>query len=199
VIPTSFSSFFQGSPPAQSSFFAFTKLNYTIQNGRIAMDQDRAASWVNSAQMTVDGRRAGATSRDVAACQSNFDQGHTWYRWKPSPTCPAHAALSSPKEATSKDECETVIGAGLDTDGAASAKLTLRHEAYHVLMGCAIATQGNHKIDQGAAPATVLAAVKHAHNTHQDTYDHDTGHGCNAEQQAAWEQRIDNPQFTWLP
>lgn len=83
LIPTSFSRFFQGTPPSNPKAAAFTKLNYTVQSGRIAMDQDRAASWVDRNQVTVDGTRSGATASKVAACQRNFDSGHTTFTFRP--------------------------------------------------------------------------------------------------------------------
>jgi hypothetical protein len=113
--------------------------------------------------------------------------------------CPAQDALASPKQANSKVECESAIGAGLDTDGVAAAKLLLRHEQYHVDLACDIATDGNRRIDSGAAAAGILNAVKMADHTNQAAYDNDTGHGCNAGQQAGWEQRIDTPAAGWLP
>jgi len=199
VIPTSFSRFFQGTPPGTSSLAAFTKPSYTVQDGRIAIEQDRGASWVNNTQVTVDGVRSGATTTSVSACEANFDRGNTWYVWRPSGKCPAHDTLSSEKRANSKAECESVIGAGLDRDGAASAKLVLRHEQYHMHLACDIATEGNSRINGGATPADVRKAVIQADRTQQKAYDDGSAHGCNAQGQAAWEQRIDNLSSRWLP
>jgi hypothetical protein len=68
-----------------------------------------------------------------------------------------------------------------------------------VNLGCSIAAEGNSRIDGGAAPADVRSAVVRAHNTNQAAYDKDSGHSCDAGQQASWEQRIDNLASRWLP
>jgi len=198
--PTNFGPF-QGTPPTPPVFSAFTKLNYPIDSasGGIHVAMDESQSWVDTDQVTVGGKRSGATARSVSACQQKFDSGGAWWGWRPAANCPAMAANSSAKRANTRTECETVIGAPLDAEGAVNAGLLLRHERYHVELGCATTVEANDLISKGGDKDSIRKRVIASHNKNNlSAYDKDSEHGCNATQQAAWEARIDNSSSRWL-
>jgi len=197
--PTSFARFFQGTPPAGSPFAANTSYAFTVVAGRITINQNTGNSWVNRDKVTADGQRSGATRRRVADCRAGFRQGDAWFESTPDQSCPAATANFSTHRASSTDECESVIGAGLDAEGQVDAQRLLRHEAHHLLLACAIAAEGNRRLDRGASAAQVVGQVRQSDRQLQVQYDNETAHGCNAGPQASWEQRIDNPGSTWLP
>ncbi len=197
--PTSFARFFQGTPPASSPFAANTSYAFTVVAGRITINQNTGNSWVNRDKVTADGQRSGATRRTVAACRARFGQGDAWFESTPDQSCPAASANFSTHRASSSDECQSVIGAGLDAEGQVDAQRLLRHEAHHLLLACAIAAEGNRRLDRGASAAQVVGQVGQTDRRLQVQYDNETAHGCNAGPQASWEQRIDNPGSTWLP
>jgi len=114
------------------------------------------------------------------------------YTWTPSGTCPASAEIRSSATANSRAECETVIGAQLDTDDQADMVRLLRHEQYHMNLACAIASLGNDQIAGGAKVAAVFKQVVAASRREQRAYDSDTNHGCDSGAQGSWEGNIDS-------
>lgn len=195
--PSSLSGSFQAKAVSQA-LSAWTVASPSVSGGKIVVSQDTKKSWVNTNLVTLNGKRSGSTTKTVKDCQATFKK-KTSYRWKPNPACPAAAANSSAKEATSQGECESVIGAGIDADASKEEARLLQHERYHVRLACAVANQGNQKIVGGAKAANVLAAVKSAITKHQAQYDRDTTHGCKGDKQSGWETRIDDSSAKWLP
>jgi hypothetical protein len=114
------------------------------------------------------------------------------YTWTPSSSCPASADIRSSATATSRAECETVIGAQLDTDDQADMARLLRHEQYHMNLACALASLGNDQVAAGTAVGTALKRVIAASSREQRAYDSDTKHGCDSGAQGAWEGNIDS-------
>jgi hypothetical protein len=199
VVPTNFTDYFQGTPPRNPRRAALTSYRFTVDGGRITVSQDRGASWVNRDQVTADGQRAGGTTRQIAACRGALRSGSSWYETQPGTACPAAGANQSPHRASTSDECESVVGAGLDADGRTDSVRLLRHEAHHLLLACAIAADGNSRIDRGAQPARIARLVGQTDARLQVEYDNASAHGCDPGGQAAWEQRIDDPASQWLP
>lgn len=190
---TSFAEFFRGTAPP-SRFAAKTVFHILLREGRVAVDPDRTASWVNRRRVPVDGRRTAQTAGAVAKCRRHSPGGATTgdYTWAPSGDCPASAALREEATATTRDECETVIGAQLDDEDRADMARLLRHEEYHLSLACALAVAGNSQIAQGADPKIVLRQVKAASAREQVAYDNETDHGCKPDPQATWEGNIDS-------
>lgn len=188
---TSFSDDFLGTAP-KSPFAAQTAFNFSIRDGRIAADADKANSWVNRRTVAVDGRPA-ATTGAVRNCEKAMSRPNAAdYTWTPSSSCPASADIRSSATANNRDECETVIGAQLDTDDQADMARLLRHEQYHMNLACALASLGNDHVAAGTAVATVLKRVVAASRREQRAYDSDTKHGCDSGAQGTWEGNIDS-------
>ena len=188
---TSFADDFLGTAP-HSTFAALTAFTFSIRDGRIAADADKADSWVNRRRVAVDGRPA-ATTGAVRDCQKSLGRPNaTDYTWTPSSTCPASAAIRSSATANSRDECETVIGAQLDTEDQADMARLLRHEQYHMNLACALASLGNDQIASGTKVATALKRVVAASSREQRAYDNETRHGCDSGAQGTWEGNIDS-------
>lgn len=187
----SFADDFLGAAP-RSPFFALTSFNFVAKEGRIAVEPDKAGSWVNRRKVAVNGRPASTTGA-VRKCQTTMSNPKmAEYTWTPSGDCPASAEVRSSATATSRDECETVIGAQLDTEDQADMARLLRHEQYHLNLACALAALGNDQVASGAALKTVLKKVTAASRREQLAYDNDTKHGCDSGAQAGWEANIDS-------
>jgi hypothetical protein len=187
---TSFADDFLGTAP-NSPFFAMTSFNFVKRDGRIAVDPDKVGSWVNRRKVAVNGRPASTTGA-VRKCQTTMSKPNmAEYTWTPSGDCPASAEVRSSATATSRDECETVIGTQLDTEDQADMARLLRHEQYHLNLACALASLGNDQIDSGAALKTVHRQVVAASRREQVAYDNDTKHGCDSGAQGTWESDVD--------
>jgi hypothetical protein len=91
-----------------------------------------------------------------------------------------------------------VIGAQLDAEGAVNAGLVLRHEQYHIRLGCAIAIEANALISKGADPKSIRRRVIASHNKNRAAAEKESMHGCDTPKQAAWEIRIDNVTSRWF-
>ena len=188
---TSFADDFLGTAP-KSPFFAMTSFNFAVRDGKVAVDEDKGGSWVNRRKVAVTGRPA-ATTAAVKDCQKTMSKPNMAdYTWTPSGTCPASAEIRSSATANSRAECETVIGAQLDTDDQADMVRLLRHEQYHMNLACAIASLGNDQIAGGAKVAAVFKQVVAASRREQRAYDSDTNHGCDSGAQGSWEGNIDS-------
>jgi hypothetical protein len=180
--------------------FAKIVISASVSGSTIVAAQDTKKSWVNTNLVTLDGKRSASTKKVVKACQATFKKkGAAFHRWTPSQACPAAAANSSAKEAKSADECESVLGAGIDADSTTDAARLLKHERYHMRLACAIASEGNTKSGGAAAAKKLLPAVKKAIAKHEAQYDKDTNHGCKGDKQSEWEQKIDGSSAKWLP
>ncbi len=187
---TSFADDFLGTVP-RSSFAAMTSFNLVERNGGVAVDEDKPGSWVNKRTVAVNGRPASTTSA-VRDCQRGMSRKNaTDWTWTTSASCPASADIRSSATANSRDECETVIGAQLDTDDQADMARLLKHEQYHMNLACALASLGNDRIASGAAVAGILRKVIAASRREQRAYDNDTKHGCDPGAQGTWEANID--------
>ena len=188
---TSFADDFLGTAP-NSPFAAMTSFDFVVRDGKVAVDEDKAGSWVNKRKVAVSGRPA-ATTGAVRDCQKTLSRPDmTEYTWAPSSSCPASAEIRSSATANSRPECETVIGAQLDTEDQADMARLLRHEQYHMNLACALASLGNDQVASGTKAATALKRVVVASRREQRAYDNDTRHGCDSGAQGTWEGNIDS-------
>jgi hypothetical protein len=193
---TSLAADFLGRAP-NSPFAAMTSFSFVKRDGRIAVDHDKAGSWVNRRTMAVSGRPA-ATTGAVSECRRTLSKPNmAEYTWTPSASCPASADIRSSATANNRGECETVIGAQLDTEDQADAARLLRHEQYHLNLACALASLGNDEIGSGTTLAAALKHVVAASRREQRAYDNDTSHGCDSGAQGSWEGNIDSGSVTF--
>jgi hypothetical protein len=107
------------------------------------------------------------------------------------PTCPA--SIITPGQATTRGECETVIGAQCDADAPNESARLLNHEQRHLDIACKIADKANAALAAGTALATVRRAVTREQRAVTRRYDSraETDHGCDAAGQATWDADID--------
>ena len=176
---------FQGTPDG-SGFAAATKPSFSLDaNGfTIKVSIDSARSWVRPSAIGDGKTRNPADAQLVAGCHAAFGKGQTGYEARSDGSCPASAAFSL--KATTDGECETVIGAGLDSWRLAETNRLFRHELYHMRLAYAVAASAAPSGDRRAD----LARVTKANNVYQKMYDDQTAHGCGPSQ-SSWEQKID--------
>ena len=102
--------------------------------------------------------------------------------------CAASPQPDTTLRATSRGECDSVLGAECDrVAGLESARL-LAHEQLHFDLACAMAAKGNAALAATPAPAasTILTAVQTKAGTQTTAYDNASQHGCTASGQATW-------------
>jgi hypothetical protein len=156
----------------------------------------------NDRRSVVRAKYPGAGARATNGCASvvrrcqrafrNVPAGATrTFDVAPSPNCPA--TIVTPAQATSRAECETVIGAQCDTDAPNEAARLLNHEQRHLDIACKIAEKANDALAAGSSLATVRRAVRRRSAAVTRKYDSraETDHGCDAAGQATWDADID--------
>ena len=183
---------FQGTPG--TGFGAFTSAGVTEENvqGNVMFRAvlNNSASWVKPEFPGASARATNLCAPHVAQCQSDLaaaGAGATWDRTRGA-GCPASAFTAA--RATNATECDTVVGAACDADAVAESARLLRHEQGHFDITCKLVGRA----DDALAAGRPLATVRTWLNTHvqprNTAYDGQTGNGCNAAQQAAWETAI---------
>jgi hypothetical protein len=179
---------YQGTPD-NSGLHALTvpKIFLDANGFTINVFIDSTKSWVRPSDIGDGQTRNSADADLVAKCHDWFAKGHSWYQFKPSAECPAAAAIASTRKATTDGECETVLGANLDSGRVAETNRLFRHELYHMRLAHAVAASAAPSSDRQAD----LKRVKKANNVYQKMYDRQTKHGCNQGSQSSWEQKID--------
>jgi len=165
-----------------------------FKGGSFVVTFDPSTSWVDTNIVTKAKKRSGNTTNQVAACTAAFAAGNTWFQSTGQTTCPA--APNNPRKASKTDECESVIGAGLDADGIADEPRLLAHEQYHVKLVCAAASKAAATLPAGTTKVTktvkaVYDALGAVMQPNSDAYDKATSNGCIPAQQAQWEKDID--------
>jgi Domain of unknown function (DUF4157) len=203
---------FTAAPPARSRFEAETHFHFdlTTAGGHDVVEAifEPATSWVkprwpNAADRALNGCAAKvlACDREIARRVALGQVGVTWGPLRQSSICPASIQYDASVVATSRSDCATAIGAECDRVAQLEADRLLRHEQGHYDLACALARKGTIEIMLGQAPAAMLAAVRSTAGTQTVAYDNDSGNGCNAAQQAAWETRIGDglPAVTLTP
>jgi hypothetical protein len=186
---------FTANPPA-SRFSAETHFHHELvaSNGDRAVQAvfDGGTSWVRP-QFGDPGKRAvNRCAPKVAACQRFFDRlpaGNTgtYGLTAPPPGCAAAVAPNTALRATSRGECETVLGVECDRVAGLESQRLLRHEQGHYDLACGLARKGTMAIVGGTAANPALRAVITKSAQQTSLYDTRSAHGCNPGSQAAWE------------
>lgn len=180
-VPASWSEFTPKPGGAGGGLAAFTTPKFSASKP-FTTELNKASSWVDTNQVKTGSARTAQVSGIVRGCEERFQKGASKVPVSPRGSCAA-ARLGN-YTATTANECETVVGAGLDNDTATDAVRLLKHEQYHIKLACALAN---------TAPSQRALLLAHAtKKTEYDSPATGTDHGCNATQQAAWEAKIDS-------
>jgi hypothetical protein len=171
------------------AFAALTAFRFTRRRNRFTASFNRGGSWVNTFQVPIGGRRTPQVAGQVGRCQRAFRRRIAHFEVQPAGDCPAVAAVAH--RATTRAECDTVIGAGLDAEARADLPRLTRHEQYHLRLACALADLANAALAGGAPIGRVARQLSRASRRETAAYDRDSGHGCDAAEQARWETEID--------
>jgi hypothetical protein len=148
-------------------------------------------SWVKPVYKNPADRKLNGGGAKVTACEKAFAKGSPFYEVAGLDTSKCPAAIVFPgAHVTSKDECESVIGAGIDQATQEESVRLLQHEQVHFDMACVLVKKGNEAIAAGADPKTVRARVVAEFNKQAKAYDKDSKHGCIPGQQSAWEAEV---------
>jgi hypothetical protein len=96
-----------------------------------------------------------------------------------------------PAKATKKEECASTIKPLIDAANKVESARLLRHEQYHMKMGCALAAKGTAALAAGKAVTTATLTKKN--NEQSTAYDAKAAsdHSCNQSGQDTWEADID--------
>jgi hypothetical protein len=99
----------------------------------------------------------------------------------------------TPAQATTRAECESVIGAQCDADAPNESARLLNHEQRHLDIACQLAKKANDALDRGDALADVRRGVNREQGAVTTSYDSaaETNHGCEAGSQSTWDADID--------
>jgi hypothetical protein len=104
---------------------------------------------------------------------------------QPNPTAVANSAA----------DCDAVLGTECDRIRRLDSERILRHEQFHMTLGCVLAQKGT-ALPASTPPAQhrlVLNVVRQMWTqlgSDRGLYDRETDHGCNAAEQARWEADI---------
>jgi len=179
---------FQGAPGA--GFGAFTSAAVPEENvqGNVMFRAvlNNTASWVKPEFPGAGARATNLCAPLVTRCQSDLaaaGAGATWDRTRGA-GCPA--SVFTPVRATTADECDTVVGAACDADAVAESARLLAHEQGHFDIACKLVGRADDMLAAGRPLATVRTWLTTNVQPQNTQYDHDTGNGCNAGQQATW-------------
>lgn len=194
---------FTGSPQMNSIFGAETDFNFDLF--AVGKDQavraffDGSKSWVKPEAGDPTNRAVNACQPSVKACEDHFDKeaalNHTkGVNWHLGPKTGCAASISPDVSllATTKGECETVLGTECDRAALLESARILKHEQNHYNLACALARKGSVAILRGGNPQTILNRVRQVANQQTALYDTQTTHGCQAGPQATWETNIQN-------
>lgn len=149
-------------------------------------------SWVKPKYPGSGARATNGCAPEVARCQRFFgrlaaDEIGEVER-VPAAGCPATVLTSA--TATTRDECETEIGATCDADAPNESARLLAHEQGHFDIACVLAGRANDALAAGTSLRTVRRWLARRHGAQQAAYDNESDHGCDDAQQAAWETAI---------
>ncbi len=186
---------FQAAPPG-GTFAAFTSVPVREENvqGNVMFRAvlNNSASWVRP---HISGAGARATNRCaplVAQCQRDLGGAGPGAFWERQAPAGCAASVFTPARANTVAECESVVGAACDADAQAESARLLRHEQGHFDITCKLVGRADDALAAGRPLATVRTWLNANAQPRNTQYDGDTGHGCNAGQQAAWETAIAN-------
>jgi hypothetical protein len=186
---------FRGRPPRGGNFQAETHFSIPVRSGRFVAVFNGGASWVRPKYPGSGARATNGCGSIVRQCQRafrNLPAGHTGtFDVGPSAQCPA--TVVTPVQATTRAECESVIGAQCDTDAPNESARLLNHEQRHLDIACQLAKKANDALDSGSVLADVRRGVDREQAAVTTSYDSaaETDHGCDSGSQATWDADID--------
>ena len=172
----------------------FTDAGQKANPSRVHAVFDGTKSWVKPRSKTPTDNSVNGCQAVIGQCQSHFagagSGGTTWALSTGAP--PGCAASPSPRgdAATSAADCETVVGKDCADQAAADSVRLLQHENGHFNLSCAMARKANAMTGKTTDVDKLLKAAKAVLRTQQRLYDGETGHGCKAAEQSAWETAI---------
>lgn len=191
---------YTGTPPANNPYSAFTSAPFssTTSGGRdwIVATFNGSRSWVKPQWRSPLSRATNLLGSRITECQTFFDglsPGQTGWRTLPRTTgCAAAAQPDTTLRATSRGECESVLGTEADRVAVADSVRLLHHEQLHFDLACAMARKGNTALAASPAPGTqtILTAVRKKTRAQQGAYDTQTTHGCSAAGQSTWDTAV---------
>jgi hypothetical protein len=191
---------FTGTPQGNSSYSALTSFSFSSQTsgGRdwIIATFNGGSSWVRPSAANPGSRAQNGCAPHVTSCQQFFDHlpaGQTgWQSLGPSTGCAASPQPDTSLRATSRGECDTVLGAECDRVAALESARLLHHEQLHFDLACAMAAKGNAALAASPAPntQTILTAVRTKTNTQTSAFDTASNPGCNSSGQATWDTAV---------
>ena len=200
-VPQDYSSF--GEAPANSDAAAHVLLIFLPYDDVIKTLLALNRSWVNR-DMVPEGvgvpKKILWIERYVSECHLHFSKQTGPFIRKP-PTC--EAVDAKPQTAGDRSECSKAFRANFYNDLARDGRTRLlRHEQYHVKLGCALAEIANERValsvaqgvDKKTAIQNEIDRLRLRNKALQENhYDSETKNGCNSSSQAAWEVVIDTP------
>jgi Domain of unknown function (DUF4157) len=192
---------FTAAPPRGSQFSAETHFHFELGDAGghriVKAIFDPATSWVKPQFANAGDRAQNDCASKVGNCERHFDRearlhhvGVTWGPLRPARGCAASVAPDATAIATTRDECDTVIGAECDRVAQLESDRLLAHEQGHYDLACALARKGTDETMGGAAADAMLAAVRRFAGSQTTLYDRQAAHGCNPGKQADWERDI---------
>jgi hypothetical protein len=191
---------FQASPPRGATFAAETHFHHELtaagSGQAVRAVFEPGPSWVQPKYPNAADRSQNGWAPQIANCEQYFDRqaaanltGGTFWLRNP-PGCPAAVAPDRSVVATSRAECDSILGPEADrVAGLESARL-LRHEQLHYDLACALARKGTTAILGGSAAASTLQTVRQLAAQLTIRYDNETHNGCIADAQARWDADI---------
>jgi uncharacterized protein DUF4157 len=195
--PLTWADFPGGAPP--SGFAAQTRVQpipTTVQGNPMVQLWLQRTSSVRAKYRNPGSRATNGCAPLLAQCRQFFSHGRTgtWSFTAPPPSphpCPATILPSTTLQATSAGECDSVLGPECDQAAQAESARLLHHEQLHFDIGCVLVKKGDDALRSGSAqlPA-VSAAIGQKLQPLQDSYDHDSDHGCDAGGQATWDTNV---------
>lgn len=163
---------------------AFTSYVYKMSGNTFTAEFDSASSYrAKNVEKVFDGHLSDCNSTDFEKFSFEIDG-------KPEATCTA-TKQPGPATATKKAECASKIKPLVEVANAAESARLLRHEQYHMKMGCTLATKGTAALADGKKVTT--ATLTNKNSALSTSYDSkaQTDHSCNQGSQTKWEADID--------
>jgi hypothetical protein len=157
---------------------------------------DSSKSWVKA-------RFRNPANPALSGCATHVNECVTWFRGlkrgqtgsmgltsTPSPNCPAGIVASAAVQATTTDECTTVLGPECARVAQSESQRLLHHEQVHFNLSCVMAKKATYALAAGGTLGAIKIDVADRVREQQAKYDNETNHGCDAASQAAWEKDI---------
>lgn len=170
--------------PESDKSGAFTSYTFKQTGTTFTAEFDSASSYRSKiVEKVFDGHLTDCNSTDFKKFAFEIDG-------KPEGTCLA-TKQPGPATATKKEECASKIKPLVEAANIAESARLLRHEQYHMKMGCALAAKATAALAAGKKVTTADLTTKN--KTQSTSYDSkaQTDHSCNQASQTQWEADID--------